>query len=681
MVDKIILELPADTVGGDILVSTETRERAEQAAAQAEATASGMIVGGTVQGDNLVLAKADGGTVVAGDVRGPKGLDGSNVLPTDAAVAQAIGTPGSETQTQLNVAIADAAALSGQPFSATFSADGLTGTVGQKLTIPTHVSPAGGETTHPSVLAFPNGFAGYRYWMAHTPYPAGSIADEDPNICASHDGVTWEVPAGLTNPIDDAPGGSSYNSDTELVVGTDGKLWLFWRHTQTAAKTETFYLSRSADGITWSPKVAVFTRTYATIAEALSPTFVFEDGAWSMWLIDMLAVPNRLIRWRSSGPDLTGPSDWEQPTDCTITGGIVGKEPWHIQVRVVGGQHVAMLTVCDIGTSGANGALIVLTSDDGLHWEGADRTAIPQIKPGGHDRLYRATFVPEYRDGELVLRCWYSAVLSTASGLTEWNVFETALRGVGAGGVEKVTIGDPVPAGTPANRFIMRELDGAPREVVRNYVTNPSPFTKIDYWGAGYWGVDGAGTATRETIGGPVKGSPAWHKKLFTDATANTTYHAFGSNTIDTIAVTDDEDWIFSAWLYASFPGSSSSIRLLFYNASGAALGGEVLGNYYPHQAGAWERRFHVTRPPAGAVRAALRGYFQNAPVPIGSVTGMSSLMAEPGLILRDYLDGDVSPDTKLSSSWVGGPYESQSILSASASYMQYWDGVSAVSV
>jgi hypothetical protein len=37
MVDKIILELPADTVGGDIVVSTETRERAEQAAAASEA--------------------------------------------------------------------------------------------------------------------------------------------------------------------------------------------------------------------------------------------------------------------------------------------------------------------------------------------------------------------------------------------------------------------------------------------------------------------------------------------------------------------------------------------------------------------------------------------------------------------------------------------------------------------
>ena len=102
MVDKIILELPADTVGGDIVVSTETRGRAETAAAQAEATAAGMVVSGTVTGDNLVLTKADSTTVVAGDVRGPKGNDGSNVLPTDEAIAQAITTPGSETQTQLN---------------------------------------------------------------------------------------------------------------------------------------------------------------------------------------------------------------------------------------------------------------------------------------------------------------------------------------------------------------------------------------------------------------------------------------------------------------------------------------------------------------------------------------------------------------------------------------------------
>lgn len=41
--------------------------------------------------------------------KGPQGLDGSNVLPTDEAIAQAITTPGSDTQTQLNATIVEQA--------------------------------------------------------------------------------------------------------------------------------------------------------------------------------------------------------------------------------------------------------------------------------------------------------------------------------------------------------------------------------------------------------------------------------------------------------------------------------------------------------------------------------------------------------------------------------------------
>lgn len=66
---------------------------------------SATVVGGRVDGDNLVLSTNGGSEVVAGNVRGrqgDKGLDGANVLPTDEAVAQAITTQGSETQTQLN---------------------------------------------------------------------------------------------------------------------------------------------------------------------------------------------------------------------------------------------------------------------------------------------------------------------------------------------------------------------------------------------------------------------------------------------------------------------------------------------------------------------------------------------------------------------------------------------------
>ena len=51
-------------------------QRAEEAAQQAEQARDGMVVGGTVDGDDLVLSTVGGDTIVAGNVRGPKGDDG-----------------------------------------------------------------------------------------------------------------------------------------------------------------------------------------------------------------------------------------------------------------------------------------------------------------------------------------------------------------------------------------------------------------------------------------------------------------------------------------------------------------------------------------------------------------------------------------------------------------------------
>lgn len=108
MAGKIILELPANTIGGDVLVSTETREAAEAARDQAVLAAenSGNLASATV----TTLAPGATATVeLSGPLNArvaafgiPAGLDGSNVLPTDTAIAQAISTPGSATQTQLN---------------------------------------------------------------------------------------------------------------------------------------------------------------------------------------------------------------------------------------------------------------------------------------------------------------------------------------------------------------------------------------------------------------------------------------------------------------------------------------------------------------------------------------------------------------------------------------------------
>ncbi|MBO9605718.1 MAG: hypothetical protein J7639_07195, partial [Paenibacillaceae bacterium] len=65
----------------------------------------------------------------------------------------------------------------------------------QLTQIPTY--DGSGQTVHPCVLFFPEGWKGHRYWMAFTPYPDGNDQFENPSLVVSGDGVRWFVPPGL----------------------------------------------------------------------------------------------------------------------------------------------------------------------------------------------------------------------------------------------------------------------------------------------------------------------------------------------------------------------------------------------------------------------------------------------------------------------------------------------------
>ena len=56
---------------------------------------------------------------------------------------------------------------------------------------------------HPSVLFFPTGWCGHRYWMVETPYPIGGKPYRDrweiPLIHTSEDGLNWDYPLGGVN--------------------------------------------------------------------------------------------------------------------------------------------------------------------------------------------------------------------------------------------------------------------------------------------------------------------------------------------------------------------------------------------------------------------------------------------------------------------------------------------------
>lgn len=289
------------------------------------------------------------------------------------------------------------------------------------LIVPTHVSPAGGELTHPSIVFIPEGLSGYRYWLAMTPYPGGNDAAEDPNIVASNDGETWTVPAGLTNPLDDAPGSpTSLNSDVCLVYGSDGRLHLWWRrYTAGATGAEEVIKYRSShDGVTWTATQDVISNS-AAVRRLLAPTVVEENGRWVMWAVDMVPSPNKIVRLTATAPE--GP--WSAPTNGTIDAITSGQEPWHPEVRVLGGIYVMLLNTIDLNSDTTGGQLIFATSRDGVAWTGMTESIIPRVNGTLHDYLYKASFLPAVGpDGRVGFSIWYSARRATPE---VWNLFHT----------------------------------------------------------------------------------------------------------------------------------------------------------------------------------------------------------------------------------------------------------------
>lgn len=310
------------------------------------------------------------------------------------------------------------------------------GPTGTGLTIPTHVTnPATNQVAHPSILFFPEGWNGYRYWMAYTPYPGNDDDHEDPNLAVSQDGITWAHAPGVTQPLDDL-NGVPYNSDTELVMGPDDTMYLFWRtyDSSLSANQEKVYFRTSKNGRDWATKALAIQANEADM-RFLGPTLVFENNRWTLWYVNQQGSTRTFMRATSQGAT---PTSWNPATATSIGPIISGKQVWHAEVRKIGSVYVSLMNVINSGTGGLGGLIQLMVSRDGVTWEASADTVIPQVKAGQHNHLYRATFVPEYKDGVLGLRVWYSAFQDSPSPYV-WNIFRTWI-GPGAGRGKPVTL-------------------------------------------------------------------------------------------------------------------------------------------------------------------------------------------------------------------------------------------------
>lgn len=264
-----------------------------------------------------------------------------------------------------------------------------------------------GQAIHPAVLDFRSDWNGYRYWMAMTPYPGQNIQLENPSILVSDDGIAWEVPDGLTNPIYPWQGPPGYNSDPELVYDpSTGRLICYWRTVVSDSSQTSHTLAKwSTNGTTWSDVVPIIEDQH--FHDCVSPSVIRRgEGDWWMFAISAVPGDSGVATYRSTDP-LTG---WGGRSVTTIG------HLWHAGAAWDGDAF--RLLSCN----GDGSLMVAHSSTDGYAWSSSGTLMVG--RSGQWDeKLYRPSLV--IRD-DTWMRVWYSAYSGSGGG-TVWRTAGTQI--------------------------------------------------------------------------------------------------------------------------------------------------------------------------------------------------------------------------------------------------------------
>jgi len=276
------------------------------------------------------------------------------------------------------------------------------------LTTPTY--DGSGQAVHPAVLDFGSGgsWAGYRYWMAMTPYPGGNDYYENPSLLASSDGQSWVVPSGLTNPLDGPPSDydqwDNHMADSALVhdAGSD-TLWVYYVEFHETSNAIWVHCMEVSSSFSKTKHARILTTTATN--PILSPTVVREDAThWHMWHTRYpIDGANLGIVYRASSDGLT----WGDAQVCTglVRTTFPAHYPWHVHAEVVGNAVEIVVSTTTNGTSPAPGGKIVKASTTVASPTALTFEAWALLDPlsSGWDSNYL------YRASGNSSRLWYSA--------------------------------------------------------------------------------------------------------------------------------------------------------------------------------------------------------------------------------------------------------------------------------
>ncbi len=238
------------------------------------------------------------------------------------------------------------------------------------LNIPTY--DGSGQVVHPDVIVKDN-----RFIMTITPYAFSNLDLENPSIYVSNDGITFQPPEGVTNPlIFNPPNG--YNDDPDIVFDPkSGNYFIYYNETPKDYDVQYLDLLQSSDLVNWTHRRLTEFRTKASDPFIVSPSIVISNGTYFMFHVEIdtdakahspkvcTRDPHKhLIRVMLSQDGV----NWDKHQDVGIEIDTPSNfNPWHMNIVQAKGKFYMLVNgyrngFCD------NHNLYLAVSDDLIHW-------------------------------------------------------------------------------------------------------------------------------------------------------------------------------------------------------------------------------------------------------------------------------------------------------------------------
>jgi len=268
-----------------------------------------------------------------------------------------------------------------------------------------------GQAVHPDVI-LTNGFMGYKYWMAVTPYPFSVDHFEKPCIFKSQDGLIWK-PGGCNPVAFPTQRKNAHLSDPDMVWDEEAKqLRLFYRETQYKKRSvfNLIFTMATIDGAHWTPPAVIIK---SDEDECLSPSVLIDDDRIEFFYVSTLNNKYQLMKKSFL-------RDFEQDGDdrkCRINNTPFNRLLWHIDIIKIHKQYIGLFVFAS-APGGRGSKLYYATSMDyGLTWEMGQEIITDKTKKI-FKNIYRGCLVPTGENAD-VFDFYFSAQLRDNS----WHIF------------------------------------------------------------------------------------------------------------------------------------------------------------------------------------------------------------------------------------------------------------------